>query len=72
MICKCSVAQGSGIFLAERFMKVSYLKMAFHESHTVGHCCRMGPQNLLLRYKLSNAGYMTAEDDTSSTFGRPL
>ena len=48
------------------------LKMAFHKSHTVGHWCRMGPQNHLIRYKLSNSGYMITKDDTSDSFGRPF
>ena len=45
-------------------MDASYLKMAFHERHTIGHQCGIGPQNLLIRHKLSNSGYMTTEDGT--------
>ena len=51
-------------------MEASYLKMAFHESHTIGHWRRIGPQNLLSHDKLSKVGYMTTEDDTSGNFGR--
>jgi len=66
------LGQWSGAFLTERAMEDSYLKVAFHESHTIGHWCHMGPQNLLIRHKLSNSGYMTTEDDTSGNFGRPF
>ena len=62
--------QGSGTFLAERAMEASYLQMAFHESHTIRHCYCMGPQNLLIRHKLINSGYMAIEDDASGNFGR--
>ena len=51
-------------------MEAAYLKMDFHESHTIGIWCRLGPQNLLIQPKLSNAGYMTTEDDTVGNFGR--
>ena len=64
--------QGSGISLAQRGMDASYLKMAFHESHTIGHWCCVGPQNLLIQYKLDNSGYMTTEDDINGNFERPL
>ena len=64
--------QGSGTFLAERALEASYLKMAFHESHTIGHWCRVGPQNLLIRHIHSNWVYMTTEGDTSGNFGRPF
>ena len=63
---------GVGTFLVERAMEASYAKMAFHESHTIGHWGRMRPQNLLIRHKFSNSGYMTTEDDTSGNFGRPF
>ena len=66
-----ALVQGSGVFLAEGGMEASYLKMTFHESHTVGHCRRMGPQNLLFRCKLGNSGYMKTEDDTNCNFGWP-
>ena len=65
-----TLVQGSGTFLAERAMAASNLKMALNESHTIGHWCRVGPQNLLIRYKFGNSSYMTTEDDTSGNFGR--
>ena len=34
-----------GNFLAERAMKASYLKIDFHENHTIGYWCHMGPQS---------------------------
>ena len=53
-------------------MEASYLKMALNVSHTVGHWCRVGPQNLLIRYKFGNSSYMTTEDDTIVNFGKPF
>ena len=44
------IGQGSGTFLAERATEASYLEMGFHESHTIGHWCRTGPQNLVIRH----------------------
>ena len=71
MSCLSNVLQlGWGAFLAGIAMKASCLKMAFHESHTIGHWRRIGPQNLLSHDRLSNVGYMTTEDDTSGNFGR--
>ena len=49
-------------------MDASYLKMAFHERHTIGHQCGIGPQNLLIRHKLSNSGYMKLEAARKSTY----
>ena len=63
--------QGLGTFLTdERAMEASYLNMDLHESHTIGHWCRMGPQTLLIRHKLSNSGYIKTEDDSRANFGR--
>ena len=43
-----ALVQGSGTSLAERATEASYLEMGFHKSHTIGHWCRTGSQNLVI------------------------
>ena len=40
----------SETYLAERALKAWYLKIEFHESHTIGHWCRMRQQNVPIRH----------------------